>query len=41
MKGLLIDIAMMAGVTVVTMAIVNRTPLKAYVGGEAKILGVL
>lgn len=40
-KAFLIDVAITAAVVVVTMTLVNRTPLKGYVAGDSKILGVL
>lgn len=41
MKELALDVGITALVCVVTMAIVNRTPLRPYVSGEAKILGIV
>lgn len=41
MKDLAIDVGITALVCVVTMTLINRTPLKPFVAGDAKILGVL
>ena len=41
MKHLLMDTAITVGIVVVTMAVINRSPLAPYVAGTKKIFGVL
>jgi hypothetical protein len=38
-KALIIDLAITVVVVIVTMTVVNRTPLGPFVSGEKKILG--
>ena len=40
-KELLIDLGITVIVVIVTMTVVNRTPLAPYVSGEKKILGMV